>query len=29
MSDLLVGAYLANGTIGNVGTPGAPIAKFS
>ncbi|MEZ0128722.1 DUF1842 domain-containing protein [Flavobacterium sp. LBUM151] len=29
MSDLLAGAYLANGTIGNVGTPGAPIAKFS
>jgi hypothetical protein len=29
MSNLLAGAYLANGTIGNVGTPGAPIAKFS
>jgi hypothetical protein len=29
MSDLLAGAYLANGTIGNVGTPGAPIATFS
>ena len=29
MSDLLAGAYLAQGTIGNVGTPGAPIAKFS
>jgi hypothetical protein len=29
MSDLLLGAYLAQGTIGNVGTPGAPIAKFS
>lgn len=29
MSNLLEGAYLANGTIGNVGTPGAPIAKFS
>lgn len=29
MSDLLAGAYLAKGTIGNVGTPGAPIAAFS
>jgi hypothetical protein len=29
MSDLLAGAYLAQGTIGNVGTPGAPIATFS
>ena len=29
MSNLLVGAYLAQGTIGNVGTPGAPIARFS
>jgi hypothetical protein len=29
MSDLLAGAYLAQGTIGNVGMPGAPIAKFS
>ena len=29
MSDLLAGAYLANGTIGNVGMPGAPIATFS
>lgn len=29
MSNLLEGAYLANGTIGNVGKPGAPIAKFS
>jgi hypothetical protein len=29
MSDLLVGAYLAKGTIGNVGMPGAPIATFS
>ncbi|WP_394772777.1 DUF1842 domain-containing protein [Flavobacterium sp.] len=29
MSDLLAGAYLAKGTIGNVGTPGAPIASFS
>jgi hypothetical protein len=29
MSDLLAGAYLAKGTIGNVGTPGAPIATFS
>ncbi|MFD1601496.1 DUF1842 domain-containing protein [Flavobacterium artemisiae] len=28
MSDLLAGAYLASGTIGNVGTPGAPIARF-
>lgn len=29
MADLLAGAYLAKGTIGNVGTPGAPIASFS
>ncbi|OMQ09748.1 DUF1842 domain-containing protein [[Flexibacter] sp. ATCC 35103] len=29
MSDLLAGAYLATGKIGNVGTPGAPIATFS
>ncbi|MES2574657.1 MAG: DUF1842 domain-containing protein [Bacteroidota bacterium] len=29
MADLLAGAYLAKGTIGNVGTPGAPIATFS
>jgi hypothetical protein len=29
MSDLLAGAYLANGTIGNVEMPGAPIATFS
>ncbi|OXA92096.1 DUF1842 domain-containing protein [Flavobacterium hercynium] len=29
MSELLIGAYLAEGKIGNVGTPGAPIAKFS
>lgn len=29
MSDLLAGAYLVKGTIGNVGTPGAPIATFS
>ncbi|WP_289663283.1 DUF1842 domain-containing protein [Flavobacterium panacagri] len=29
MSDLLAGAYLAKGTIGNVGTPGAPLATFS
>ena len=29
MSDLLAGAYLAKGTIGNVGMPGAPIASFS
>jgi hypothetical protein len=29
MSDLLAGAYLAQGTIGNVGTPGAVTAKFS
>lgn len=29
MADLLAGAYLASGTIGNVGTPGAPIASFS
>lgn len=29
MSDLLAGAYLAKGTIGNVGMPGAPVAAFS
>ncbi|TDW47024.1 uncharacterized protein DUF1842 [Flavobacterium sp. 270] len=29
MENLLAGAYLATGTIGKVGTPGAPIAKFS
>lgn len=29
MSQLLEGAYLAKGTIGNVGKPGAPIATFS
>jgi hypothetical protein len=29
MSELLVGAYLASGKIGNVGVPGAPIASFS
>ena len=29
MENLLIGAYLAQGTIGNVGTPGAPIATFS
>lgn len=29
MSDLLAGAYLAKGTIGNVGVPGAPVASFS
>ena len=29
MSDLLTGAYLAKGTIGNVGLPGAPVASFS
>lgn len=29
MSDLLAGAYLAKGTIGNVGMAGAPIATFS
>ena len=29
MSDLLAGAYLAKGTIGNVGMPGAPVATFS
>ncbi|MEN2400224.1 DUF1842 domain-containing protein [Flavobacterium sp. MC2016-06] len=29
MENLLAGAYLAKGTIGNVGTPGAPIATFS
>lgn len=29
MSDLLAGAYIAKGTIGNVGTPGAPVATFN
>jgi hypothetical protein len=29
MSELLAGAYLAQGTIGNVGMPGAPVASFS
>lgn len=29
MSDLLAGAYLAKGTIGNVGMPGAPVTAFS
>lgn len=29
MSEELAGAYLAKGTIGNVGMPGAPIAHFS
>ena len=29
MSNTLAGAYLAQGTIGNVGMPGAPIAHFS
>lgn len=29
MEDLLLGAYLAQGTIGKVGTPGAQIATFS
>ncbi|MDX6190228.1 DUF1842 domain-containing protein [Flavobacterium sp. Fl-318] len=29
MSKLLADAYLASGKIGNVGTPGAPIATFS
>lgn len=29
MSNELAGAYLAQGTIGNVGMPGAPIAHFS
>ena len=29
MSGLLDSAYFAKGTIGNVGTPGAPIATFS
>ncbi len=28
-SQVLAGAYLAKGTIGNVGLPGAPIAHFS
>ena len=29
MSANLSGAYLVNGTVGNVGTPGAPIMHFS
>jgi hypothetical protein len=29
MSNTLAGAYLAQGTIGNVGMPGAPITHFS
>lgn len=29
MSNTLAGAYLAQGTIGNVGMPGAPIVYFS
>lgn len=29
MSDLLIGAYNAKGTIGNVGMPGAPVANFN
>lgn len=28
-NDALAGAYLAKGTIGNVGTPGAPVVHFS
>jgi len=28
-SEVIAGAYLAKGTIGNVGMPGAPIAHFS
>jgi len=28
-NDVMAGAYLANGTIGNVGTPGAPVVRFS
>lgn len=28
-ADVLAGAYLAKGTIGRVGTPGAPIVHFS
>ncbi|RCS26390.1 DUF1842 domain-containing protein [Polaribacter sp. WD7] len=28
-SEVIAGAYLTKGTIGNVGTPGAPIAHFS
>ncbi len=28
-SSRLIGAYLVNGTMGNVGTPGAPIMHFS
>jgi len=28
-TSVLIGAYLVNGTIGNVGMPGAPIAHFS
>lgn len=29
MSEPIIGAYLAQGTIGNVGMPGAPIAHFN
>ncbi len=28
-TDIMAGAYLANGTIGNVGMPGAPVVHFS
>lgn len=28
-STVLAGAYLANGTIGNTGVPGAPLVQFS
>lgn len=28
-NDVMAGAYLAKGTIGNVGIPGAPIVSFS
>lgn len=28
-SNTMAGAYLAKGTIGNLGTPGAPIVEFS
>jgi hypothetical protein len=28
-SNVLAGAYLVNGTVGNVGVPGAPIMHFS
>lgn len=29
MSEPIIGAYLAQGTIGNIGMPGAPIAHFN